>query len=95
MNRNKLRITDIAALPNVSTGTVDRVLHDREDVVEEAKKTILSSVDKIEYALNLLAESFSSKKHYQISVLIPDSSTDNTYCRLSVIGIKKNRKRNG
>jgi len=89
MAKSKLRIKDIAALANVSTGTVDRVLHNRGDVSEETKQLILSIVEEKEYTPNLVAKSLASKKNYKIAVLIPDSANDNSYWDLPYIGLKK------
>ena len=76
-------------MANVSTGTVDRVLHNRGDVSEETKQLILSIVEEKEYTPNLVAKSLASKKNYIIAILIPDSANDNTYWDLPYIGLKK------
>lgn len=89
MAKNKLRIKDIAALANVSTGTVDRVLHNRGDVSEETRQLILSIVEEKKYTPNLVAKSLASKKNYKIAILIPDSANDNTYWDLPYIGLKR------
>ena len=48
MNKN-YRIKDIAELSGVSTGTVDRILHERGKVSEDARKKVekvLKEIDK-------------------------------------------------
>jgi LacI family transcriptional regulator len=86
---NKIRIKDIAALASVSTGTVDRVLHDRAGVAIETRRQILDIVKNLEYTPNLVAKSLALKKIYRIAVLIPDSKHDNPYWEQPKYGIEK------
>jgi LacI family transcriptional regulator len=69
-------IKDIARLAGVSTGTVDRVLHNRGKVSEEAKQKILSVLQKFDYKPNFLARNLGSNKNKTIAVLIPESEAD-------------------
>ena len=43
------RIKDIAELSGVSTGTVDRILHNRGKVSEEAQKKVEKVLKEIDY----------------------------------------------
>ena len=40
MTTEKIRIKDVAELAGVSVGTVDRVLHNRPNVSEDARKKV-------------------------------------------------------
>lgn len=73
---NIVRIKDIAAKARVSTGTVDRVLHDRGRVSEEVKDKVLQIVKEMNYEPNMLARALVSKRDYRIAALIPDPSLD-------------------
>jgi LacI family transcriptional regulator len=76
MNAKNVRIKDIAQLSGVSVGTVDRVLHNRGRVSDEALKKVLTVLDQIEYKPNLIARTLGSNKTYRIGVLVPDPSQD-------------------
>ena len=67
-----VRIKDIALKAKVSTGTVDRVLHNRGKVSEVIKQRILKVIDEMNYEPNLMARALVSTKVYTIAVLIPD-----------------------
>lgn len=71
-----IRIKDIAKLAGVSAGTVDRVLHNRGRVSEDALKKITEVMEQIDYKPNLIARTLGSNKKYSIGVLIPDPSLD-------------------
>jgi LacI family transcriptional regulator len=71
-----IRIKDIARLAGVSAGTVDRVLHNRGRVSEDALKKITAVMEQIDYKPNLIARTLGSNKKYTIAVLIPDPSMD-------------------
>lgn len=88
MNNKKVRIKDIAKLAGVSVGTVDRVLHNRGKVSEEALKKVLATLKQIDYKPNLIARSLGSNKSYRIAALIPDPSLDD-YWQQSVWGIEQ------
>ena len=86
MNAKNVRIKDIAQLSGVSVGTVDRVLHNRGRVSEEALKKVLTVLDQIDYKPNVIARTLGSNKTYTIAALIPDPSQD-PYWALSKAGI--------
>lgn len=67
-----VRIKDIALKAKVSTGTVDRVLHNRGKVSEVIRERVLRVIKEMEYEPNLMARALVSTKTYQIAVLIPD-----------------------
>lgn len=65
------RIKDIALQAGVSTGTVDRVLHNRGRVSEEARKKVEKVLKEIDYQPNLIARSLALGKSYHFVALIP------------------------
>lgn len=87
--KGKIRIVDIAKKANVSTGTVDRVLHNRGEVNEETRKKVMQIVEEIGYTPNLLAKSLASKKTYEFAAIIPDASDSNPYWNKPLEGIQK------
>ena len=76
MNAKNIRIKDIAQLSGVSVGTVDRVLHNRGRVSEEALKKVLTVLDQIDYKPNVIARTLGSNKTYTIAAVIPDPDQD-------------------
>ena len=76
--KNKIiRIKDIALKAQVSTGTVDRVIHNRGRVAEEVKARVLKIIKDLNYEPNLMARMLGSKKQYHIAALFPDYGYDN------------------
>lgn len=75
MNKN-VRIKDIALKAKVSTGTVDRVLHNRGRVSENVRERILKIITELDYQPNLMARALGSNKVYNIAALIPDHVND-------------------
>lgn len=75
--KNKIvRIKDIAEKAGVSTGTVDRVIHNRGRVAEDIKNKVLSIIEELHYEPNYEARALGSNKAYKIVVLLPDFSID-------------------
>src|ERR1044071_5542675 len=75
-NAKNIRIKDIAQLAGVSVGTVDRVLHNRGRVSDDALKKVLSVLDQIDYKPNLIARTLGANKTYRIAALIPNPDQD-------------------
>ncbi len=75
MKRN-VTIKDIAVKANVSTGTVDRVLHNRGNVAPEVREKVLQVMDELGYERNLLASALANKRIFNIALLLPDFSRD-------------------
>lgn len=88
MKKASVRIKDIAQKAGVSTGTVDRVLHNRGRVAPEVEKRILDIIAEMGYEPNLIARALGSKKTYRIAALIPDPACD-YYWREPQLGIEK------
>ncbi|MDF9829679.1 substrate-binding domain-containing protein [Parabacteroides sp. PF5-6] len=87
MNKN-YRIKDIAEMSGVSTGTVDRILHNRGKVSEEARKKVEKVLKEIDYHPNLIARSLALKKQYHFYTLIPSYETGE-YWETFSMGITK------
>ncbi|HWZ16438.1 MAG TPA: substrate-binding domain-containing protein [Mucilaginibacter sp.] len=88
---NPVRIKDIAVKAGVSTGTVDRVLHNRGRVSENVRKKILKIIDDMNYEPNLMARSLASNKIYKLAALIPDHKID-SYWEAPKLGIERAEK---
>lgn len=86
---NKIRIKDIAKLARVSTGTVDRVLHNRPEVSTETRRRVMAIVEKYGYTPNLLAKSLARKGACKIAAILPDAADNNPYWDLPLQGIKR------
>ncbi|MDB5285854.1 MAG: LacI family transcriptional regulator [Mucilaginibacter sp.] len=71
-----VRIKDIAVKAKVSTGTVDRVIHNRGRVAEDVKERVLKIIKELNYEPNLLARVLGSKKKYYLAALFPDHQYD-------------------
>ncbi|RAV99822.1 LacI family DNA-binding transcriptional regulator [Pseudochryseolinea flava] len=76
MALKNIRIKDIAKLAGVSVGTVDRVLHNRGRVSDEALKKVTSVMEQIDYKPNLIARTLGTNKNYHIAALLPDPNSD-------------------
>jgi LacI family transcriptional regulator len=88
MKNPKIRIKDIAVKAQVSTGTVDRVLHNRGRVAEKVRLRIQNIIDESNYEPNLMARALGSKKRYLLAALIPDHNVD-SYWYAPKMGIEK------
>lgn len=91
MNPKNVRIKDIATLAGVSKGTVDRVLHKRGRVSEEAEQKVMKVLEEIDYKPNLIARTLSASKHYRIAALLPNPVSD-AYWAQTTTGITQAEK---
>lgn len=81
-----ITIKDIAKLANVSPGTVDRVIHDREGVSLKTKTKVEQIMKEQNFKINTVARSLALRKKYEIAILIPDSDQDNRFWRSPYLG---------
>lgn len=88
MNKKQYTIKDIAQMAGVSTGTVDRVLHQRGEVSESSKKKVEEILKDINYQPNMYAIGLARKKKYHLGCFIPKYAI-NDYWHSVVNGIKK------
>ena len=84
-----IKIKDIAQTANVSTGTVDRVLHNRSDVSKKTRKKVLKIIDELGYKTNIIAKTLASKNQIVFSILIPEPEKYSSYWQKPLIGIQK------
>ncbi len=77
------RIKDIARLSGVSTGTVDRILHNRGKVSVEAKTKVENILKEINYQPNVIARSLALKKIYKFVVITPYFREGEYWAKLS------------
>ncbi|MFD2730557.1 LacI family DNA-binding transcriptional regulator [Pedobacter alpinus] len=81
-------VKEIARRANVSTGTVDRVLHNRTGVSEATKNKILAIMKELDYQPNILARRLASKKVLRFASLIPSVSAETEYWDAPIKGIE-------
>lgn len=72
----RIRIKDIAAKAQVSTGTVDRVLHNRGNVSAEKRARVEAVMDELGYEPNIIARTLASNREVRIAILVPDPGND-------------------
>ena len=82
-------IKDIAKEANVSSGTVDRVLHDRGGVSPRTREKIKKILKKKNFKINQIASSLAMKKHLNLATLIPLYDDQNVFWRSPTSGIQK------
>ncbi|WP_406682786.1 substrate-binding domain-containing protein [Seonamhaeicola sp. MEBiC1930] len=82
-------IKDIAIKANVSTGTVDRVIHNRPGVSEKTKSHIKKIIKEHNFKINTIASTLALNKNYKIAVLIPEAGAKNEFWSEPKKGIEK------
>ena len=84
----KVRIIDIAKKAEVSTGTVDRILHNRGKVSKKAEEKVKKALKELGYAPDILARNLAMKKELHIVCLLPNPE-ETKYWSRPVAGIQK------
>lgn len=86
---NNLGIKELARLAEVSIGTVDRVLHNREGVSSATKEKVLKIVEETGYKKNVLASrlKLASIKTIKIAILVPKATSNINYWNLPLEGV--------
>ncbi|OQB82043.1 MAG: HTH-type transcriptional regulator DegA [Bacteroidetes bacterium ADurb.Bin123] len=87
--KRQIRIKDIAQRANVSIGTVDRVLHNRGEVSEETRETVMRIIKELDYHPNVMARALASKKKLLFATLLPTPLSREGYWTKPAAGIKK------
>ena len=67
MSNKRYTIREIARLAGVSTGTVDRVIHNRGEVSENSRIRVEQTLKRFEYKPSLTVSSLSTRKTDSIS----------------------------
>jgi len=86
---SRIRIKDIARLANVSTGTVDRVLHGREGVSEATRRRVEMIIEEYDYEPDILAGALASSRTYRLMVCMPDVVNAHAFWKLPELGVQK------
>lgn len=76
VNKDRIRIKDIAQRAGVSTGTVDRVLHGRPGVSQQARAAVQRALDELNYRPNIIARTLAHNREYRIGIVVPDSRNE-------------------
>ena len=83
-----MTVSEIAQMAGVSTGTVDRVIHNRGRVSEETKEKILKIINENGYSPDPIARFLKKKCEFKIGVLIPAVSEESGYWQAIYNGIE-------
>jgi LacI family transcriptional regulator len=75
LNR-RIRIKDIAEKAGVSTGTVDRVLHERGNVAPDVKQRVMEVMEEMVFERNIIASTLAYNRTWRIATLMPDPTLD-------------------
>ncbi len=82
-------IKDIAALAEVSIGTIDRVIHNRPGVSKKTKARIEKIIKEHNFQINKTASTLALNKKYDIAVLFPTIESKSDFWFLPKKGIEK------
>src|SRR4030043_6250 len=89
MPSKKARIKDIAARAGVSTGTVDRVLHERGEVAEKTRERIMKIISDLDYSPNFIARALRTKRRLHLVSLLPEATEENAFWLKHPLGLKR------
>ena len=84
-----MTINDIAILAKVSTGTVDRVIHNRGGVSKKTEKIINDLIKKNNFEINSVASALAKTKEYKIATLMPIFDDDDMFWESPFLGVEK------
>ncbi len=71
MNNKQYTIREIAHIAGVSTGTVDRVIHNRGEVSAKSRQLVEETLRKLQYNPSLKVSSLSTKRNVSIVAVLP------------------------
>ncbi len=84
-----MTIKDIAIKAKVSTGTVDRVIHERGGVSKRTRINIKNIIKKNNFKINSVASALAKKKEYKIATLMPTFNQNDMFWESPFLGMKK------
>ncbi|MFC2109133.1 substrate-binding domain-containing protein [Bacteroidota bacterium] len=84
-----ITIKEIADLAKVSTGTVDRVVHDRPGVSIKTAERIREILKKHNFKINNVASKLANRKKYTIATLMPQFDEQNSFWKSPFEGVSK------
>jgi LacI family transcriptional regulator len=85
----RIRIKDIAAIAHVSTGTVDRVIHNRGEVAQATREKIQKLLSEHHYKPDIMASSLALKRPVHLAVVMPAIVNDHAFWKLPETGIRR------
>ena len=88
-----MTLQEIAQAAGVSTGTVDRVLHNRKGVSQKTKEKIQAIIEENGYEPNLIARQLKNNKTLKIGILLPKLGSGCGYYAALLDGMKNQQKR--
>jgi LacI family transcriptional regulator len=89
MTIKRATIKDIAIRAGVSTGTVDRVLHNRGEVAEQTRERVLRIIRHLDYSPNFIARALKTKIKLHLVSLLPEPTEENAFWKNHSIGLKR------
>lgn len=84
-----MTIKDIAIKAKVSTGTVDRVIHNRGGVSLKKKEIIKRLIKQNNFTINSVASALAKKKEFKIATLMPSYDDNDMFWESPFLGVKK------
>ena len=84
-----MTVSEIAKIAGVSTGTVDRVMHNRGRVSDETRQKILKIIDENGYKPDPIARFLKKKGDFKIGVLMPSVNEESGYWQEIYDGIQE------
>ena len=91
MPKEIITIKDIAARAGVSTGTVDRVLHNRPNVSKTALDKVNKALNELDYRPNMYASALAYNKTYNFYIVLINLISIWSLCFSKIIGIALNK----
>lgn len=91
MKNSIVTISDVAKAAGVTSGTVDRVLHERGEVSKKTKEKVLGVIEELGYQPNIHASMLAKNKSHRIAVLLPKYK-EWEFWELAHIGVEKARE---
>ncbi len=88
MRNRKITIQDVARRAQVSTGTIDRVIHNRGKVSADKRKKVEQAIRELNFNPNLLARTLALGRNFHIGVLIPYAPSPQHYWSIPAKGIE-------
>jgi len=85
----RVKIADVAERAQVSTGTVDRVLHNRGEVKTKTREKVLKIIEEMNYQPDIVARTLASKKAYRFASLIPEAESGSQFWAYPLEGINQ------
>ncbi|WP_317128125.1 LacI family DNA-binding transcriptional regulator [Flavobacterium sp. 245] len=83
-----ITIKEIAALANISPGTVDRIIHNRGQVAQENVDKVNAIIEQYGYKRNILASNLALNKKFRIAVFLPKYE-NLEYWKSQISGVEK------